>query len=82
MPVPIIERAMELLPQVGFVNAYGLTETSSTVAVLGPDEHRHAFASDDPEVRARLGSVGRPLPTLELEIRGAGRRRGRAGRDG
>ena len=29
-----------LLPGVGFVNAYGLTETSSTVAVLGPDEHR------------------------------------------
>ena len=69
MPVPVIERAMALLPQVGFVNAYGLTETSSTIAVLGPDEHRAAFASDDPHVRARLGSVGRPLPTLELEIR-------------
>ena len=69
MPVSVIERAMALLPQVGFVNAYGLTETSSTIAVLGPDEHRAAFASDDPHVRARLGSVGRPLPTLELEIR-------------
>jgi fatty-acyl-CoA synthase len=70
MPVPIIERAMSVLPQVGYVNAYGLTETSSTVAVLGPEEHRAAFASDDPDARARLGSVGRPLPTLELEIRG------------
>lgn len=70
MPVPVIERAMRLLPQVGYVNAYGLTETSSTVAVLGPDEHRAALASDDAAVRARLGSVGRPLPTLELEIRG------------
>jgi acyl-CoA synthetase (AMP-forming)/AMP-acid ligase II len=70
MPVPIIERAMQLLPQVGYVNAYGLTETSSTIAVLGPEEHRTAFASDDPEARARLGSAGRPLPTLELEIRG------------
>jgi acyl-CoA synthetase (AMP-forming)/AMP-acid ligase II len=69
MPVPTIERAMDLLPHVGFVNAYGLTETSSTVAVLGPEEHRLAHASDDPVVRARLGSVGRPLPTLELEIR-------------
>ncbi len=70
MPVPTIERAMELLPQVGYVNAYGLTETSSTIAVLGPEDHREAFASDDPEVRARLGSVGRPLPAVELEIRG------------
>ena len=75
---------MTLLPNVNFVNAYGLTETSSTVAVLGPDDHRDAFASDDPAVRARLGSVGQPLPTLELEIRDpmgnvGGRRR--VGRD-
>jgi acyl-CoA synthetase (AMP-forming)/AMP-acid ligase II len=69
MPVPVIERAMDLLPHCGFVNAYGLTETSSTIAVLGPDDHRVAFASDEEHVRARLGSVGRPLPTLELEIR-------------
>lgn len=69
MPVPVIERALQALPHVGFVNAYGLTETSSTVAVLGAEDHREAFASDDPAVRARLGSVGRPLPTLELEIR-------------
>jgi fatty-acyl-CoA synthase len=70
MPVPVIERALDLLPHVGFVNAYGLTETSSTIAVLGPEDHRVAHESDDPAVRARLGSVGRPLPTLELEIRG------------
>lgn len=69
MPLPVIERALTLLPQVDFVNAYGLTETSSTVAVLGPDDHRMAIRSADPEVRARLGSVGRPLPALELEIR-------------
>lgn len=69
MPLAVVERAMALLPGVGFVNAYGLTETSSTIAVLGPEDHREAFASDDPRVRARLGSVGRPIPTLELEIR-------------
>jgi acyl-CoA synthetase (AMP-forming)/AMP-acid ligase II len=69
MPVPVIERAMGMLPQVNWVNAYGLTETSSTIAVLGPDDHTSAFTSDDPKVRARLGSVGRPLPTVELEVR-------------
>jgi len=37
--------------------------------VLGPDDHRVAFASDDPAVRERLGSVGRPLPGIEIEIR-------------
>jgi len=70
MPLPVIERAMELLPHVDFVNAYGLTETSSTIAVLGPDDHRMAIYSDDEAARRRLGSVGRPLPSLELEIRG------------
>ncbi len=62
---------MALLPDVGFVNAYGLTETSSTIALLGPDDHRAAFSSDDPEVRGRLASVGQPLPSVEVSIRDA-----------
>ena len=70
MPQPVIERAMRLMPHLDFVNAYGLTETSSTIAMLSPDDHREAMGSADESVRRRLGSVGRPLPTLELEIRG------------
>jgi acyl-CoA synthetase (AMP-forming)/AMP-acid ligase II len=70
MPHAVIERALKMLPHVDFVNAYGLTETSSTIAVLGPEDHRIAIASDDPAIRRRLSSVGQPLPTLELEIRG------------
>jgi acyl-CoA synthetase (AMP-forming)/AMP-acid ligase II len=69
MPRPVVERALALLEGIDLVNAYGLTETSSTIAVLGPDDHRAAFASDDPAVRARLGSVGRPLPGVEVSIR-------------
>jgi acyl-CoA synthetase (AMP-forming)/AMP-acid ligase II len=69
MPLEIIERALDLFPGTGFTNAYGLTETSSTVALLGPDEHRAAHRSDDEKARARLASVGQPLPTIELEIR-------------
>jgi fatty-acyl-CoA synthase len=71
MPRPTVERALTLLPDLDLVNAYGLTETSSTVAVLGPDDHRAAFASDDPELRRRLASVGRVLPGIELSIRDA-----------
>ncbi|MFC9978508.1 class I adenylate-forming enzyme family protein [Gordonia sp. NPDC127522] len=71
MPSRVIERALELWPHVGFVNAYGLTETSSTVTVLGPQDHRDALESDDPAVRARLASVGRPLPGVVVEIRAA-----------
>jgi acyl-CoA synthetase (AMP-forming)/AMP-acid ligase II len=71
MPVAVIERALTILPQVDFVNAYGLTETSSTIAVLGPDDHRLAMASPEPAVRGRLRSVGRPLPSVEVSIRDA-----------
>jgi acyl-CoA synthetase (AMP-forming)/AMP-acid ligase II len=59
---------MARLPAVSFVNAYGLTETSSTISVLTPDDHREAMASDDPAIRRRLGSVGRPLPSIELKV--------------
>jgi acyl-CoA synthetase (AMP-forming)/AMP-acid ligase II len=69
MPLSVIERALEVLPGVEFVNAYGLTETSSTIAVLGPEDHRQAIASSDPAVRRRLRSVGRPLPSVVVEIR-------------
>ena len=70
MPLPIIERAMNLFPPtVDFTNAYGLTETSSTIAVLGPDDHRVAAFNDDPAVKRRLGSAGKPLPGVEVEIR-------------
>jgi acyl-CoA synthetase (AMP-forming)/AMP-acid ligase II len=68
MPQPVLEAALRLFPDAGFVNAYGLTETSSTVTVLGPDDHRAAFESDDPVVRARLASAGRVVPGIEIRI--------------
>ena len=69
MPLPVIERAMSLFPDTQFTNAYGLTETSSTLTVLGPEDHRMAAASEDPVVRRRLASVGRALPSVSIEIR-------------
>ncbi|MGD1256846.1 class I adenylate-forming enzyme family protein [Mycobacterium seoulense] len=67
--LPLVRRALKLLPHVGFVNAYGLTETSSTIAVLGPDDHREAHSASEAHVAKRLGSVGRPVPGIELQIR-------------
>jgi acyl-CoA synthetase (AMP-forming)/AMP-acid ligase II len=69
MPLPVIERALALFPETSFTNAYGLTETSSTIALLGPEEHREAAASADTAVRRRLASVGRPLPGVEIDVR-------------
>jgi len=68
MPRPVLEHALRVFPDTGFVNAYGLTETASSIAVLSPDDHRAALTSSDPAVRDRLGSVGRALPGIEFQI--------------
>jgi acyl-CoA synthetase (AMP-forming)/AMP-acid ligase II len=60
MPISVLERALDAFPDTDFVNAYGLTETSSTIAVLGPDDHRS---------RHRLESVGRLVPGIEVDVR-------------
>jgi acyl-CoA synthetase (AMP-forming)/AMP-acid ligase II len=69
MPRRVVEQALREWPGVGFVNAYGLTETSSTISVLGPDEHRGAVGSSDERIRARLSSAGRAVPGIEIEVR-------------
>lgn len=68
-PLPLVRAALERFPHVGLVNAYGLTETSSTITVLTPEDHRIAVESSDPAVAKRLSSVGRAVPGIELEIR-------------
>ncbi len=65
----VIKEALRAFPGTGFVNAYGLTETASTISVLGPEDHRAAVESDDPDVQRRLSSAGQVLPTVEIEIR-------------
>jgi acyl-CoA synthetase (AMP-forming)/AMP-acid ligase II len=70
MPFPVIRRAIEAFPAgCGFVNAFGQTETTSTLTVLGPEDHRLSgdAAADEDTVR-RLGSIGRPLPDVEIRI--------------
>src|SRR5262249_59381166 len=40
MPFPVIRRAIERFPKtLGFLNAFGQTETTSTLTVLGPEDH-------------------------------------------
>ena len=58
MPLELVERTLREMPHVDLVNAYGLTETSSTIAMLTPDDHREACASGDPVVRACLARWG------------------------
>ena len=70
MPPTVIRRALELFPaSVGFSGAYGQTETTSTVTVLGPDDHRPPGSDQDVEASLRrLASVGRAVDDVELRI--------------
>jgi long-chain acyl-CoA synthetase len=75
MPRSVIERALTVFSGVDFTNAYGLTETSATVCLLTPEDHRAALEGSNAAVRQRLSSVGRALPGIELEVRDASGRR-------
>ena len=68
MPYEVVRKACDIFPQqgVGLMNAYGQTESTSTLTYLGPDDHD---LSVDLEVReARLRSVGRPMDDVEIGI--------------
>jgi len=67
----VVRKALRLFPEADFMHAYGLTEASSTVCVLGPEDHRLCAASDDPVEQAKLASAGRPLAGVEVSIRNA-----------
>jgi long-chain acyl-CoA synthetase len=70
MPLPVIRRAIERLPKtIGFVNAYGQTETTSTLTILGPDDHRLTGPREEVEKKVRrLASIGKPLPDVEFRV--------------
>src|SRR5256712_5807770 len=70
MPFPVIRRAIERFPKtLGFVNAFGQTETTSTLTLLGPEDHRLEGTPEEVERRTRrLSSIGRPLPDVEVRI--------------
>jgi acyl-CoA synthetase (AMP-forming)/AMP-acid ligase II len=71
MPLPVIRKAIAAFPRtVGFVNAYGQTETTSSLTVLGPDDHRLEGSPEEVELKVkRLNSIGKPLPDVEVMVR-------------
>ncbi len=62
-PIPL-----ELLRQciamfgAGFIQAYGMTETTGTICMLPPEDH-------SVEGNTRMRSAGKPLPGVEIEVR-------------
>ncbi|MGX5185245.1 acyl-CoA synthetase [Streptomyces avermitilis] len=57
MPVPVLERLKERLPELAFYNCFGQSEIGPLSMVLGPDEHKR-----------RMDSCGRPVLFVEARV--------------
>ncbi len=70
MPFEVIKKAIEVFPDVRFINAFGQTETSSTITTLGPEDHVISGTPEEKEKKLRrLGSsIGRPMPDVEMRV--------------
>ena len=69
MPLPVIRQAIEEFPGVRFINAFGQTETASTITMLPPEDHVLEGAPEEVEAKLRrLSSIGKPLDDVEVMI--------------
>ena len=69
MPFEVIKRAIQELPGVHFINAFGQTETAATITMLPPEDHILDGSEEEVERKLRrLTSVGKPLDDVEVQI--------------
>jgi len=70
MPFEVIKKAIEVLPNVRFINAFGQTETSSTITTLGPEDHVITGTPEEKEKKLKRleNSIGRPMPDVEMKV--------------
>jgi acyl-CoA synthetase (AMP-forming)/AMP-acid ligase II len=70
MPFEVVRQAIDVF-ECGLMNAYGQTESTSTMTFLGPDDHRLDGTDEENELTIkRLRSVGRPMPDIDVGILG------------
>jgi acyl-CoA synthetase (AMP-forming)/AMP-acid ligase II len=60
IPLELMKRSIEVFG-CGFVQMYGMTETSGTIVTLNPEDH-------DVNGNPRMRSVGKPLTGVEIKI--------------
>ena len=71
MPFEIVRQAIDVF-DCGLMNAYGQTESTSTMSYLGPDDHQLDGTPEENDLKIkRLRSVGRTMPDLDVGILGA-----------
>jgi acyl-CoA synthetase (AMP-forming)/AMP-acid ligase II len=69
MPLPVIRKALEEFPDVSFINAFGQTETASTITALGPEDHHITGTPEERERKLkRLASIGKPMADVQMKV--------------
>jgi len=69
MPLEVIREAIRRFPGARFINAFGQTETASTITMLPPDDHVLDGSPEEIETKLkRLTSIGKPLDDVEVAI--------------
>lgn len=72
MPFEVIKKAIKMMPWLKFINAFGQTETASTITALGPEDHVIEGTEEEEKKEKKLkrlsSSIGRPLADVEVKI--------------
>ncbi|MBM4463097.1 MAG: long-chain-fatty-acid--CoA ligase [Chloroflexi bacterium] len=70
MPFEVIKKAIEVLPHVRFINAFGQTETASTITMLGPEDHVISGTPEEKEKKLKrlASSIGRAMADVEMKV--------------
>jgi len=70
MPFEVIHKAIQVMPWARFINAFGQTETASTITTLSPEDHIIEGTEEEKakKLRRLTSSIGKPLPDVEVKI--------------
>ena len=70
MPFEVIKKAIELFPDTMFINAFGQTETASTITSLGPEDHKITGTEEEKarKLKRLQQSIGKPMSDVEIRI--------------
>ena len=64
MPVEVLKKAVGKLPQVEFLQLYGMSEAAPILTVLKGKEHRKGLEGEG----RKLYSCGKPVPGVEMKV--------------
>jgi len=68
MPLEVIKKALTLF-KCGFINAFGQTESTSTITYLGPEDHIIEGTEEEKAKKlVRLASIGKAMDDVEIVI--------------